>query len=407
MTITIDMALGNLKNAENIKKPHPLGLYIHIPFCRSKCLYCDFTSFAARGSEEIEKYLSALCCEIEQRGRETHNCGYEVDTVYLGGGTPSLLTPEQTGRILSTVKDAFCVSPDAEITLECNPLTHLDDGEEYFASLHSLGINRLSVGIQSAVNSELKLIGRRHSFEQARETVLCARRSGFENISVDLMLALPSQTLATLEISVRALMELCPEHISIYSLQLEEGTPLYRMRDRYDLPNDDASADMYELAVGLLREGGYEHYEISNFARLGRRSRHNSKYWKLDEYLGVGLSAHSDILGERRENTSDMGKYLRGEWLSDARRIGIAERELEYLMLGLRTSDGISRSELRERFSTDLDERYGERIAGIVALDLACDDGERIRLTERGFEVSNSILCDLLNFDNISIDKNA
>lgn len=407
MTITTDMALENLKNTENTKKPHSLGLYIHIPFCCSRCLYCDFTSFAARGSEDIEKYLSALRREIAQRGRELSDREYDVDTVYLGGGTPSLLTPEQIGRILAEVRDAFCVSSDAEITLECNPLTHLDDGEEYFTSLHSLGINRLSVGIQSAVNSELKLIGRRHSFEQARETVLCARRSGFDNISVDLMLALPSQTIATLETSVRALMELCPEHISIYSLQLEEGTPLCRMRDRYDLPSDDEAADMYELAVELLRDGGYEHYEISNFARRGRRSRHNSKYWRLDEYLGMGIAAHSDILGERRENTSDMEKYLRGEWLSDVRAINMAERELEYLMLGLRTSDGIARTEMRERFSADLDGKYGERIARIVALGLADDDGERVRLTERGFEVSNSILCDLLNFDDISIDKNA
>lgn len=404
MTITTDMKLENLKNT---KKPHSLGLYIHIPFCRSRCLYCDFTSFAARGTEEIEKYLSALCREIEQRGREVREYGYEVDTVYLGGGTPSLLTPEQTERILSTVRGTFCVSPEAEITLECNPLTHLDDGEEYFTSLHTLGINRLSVGIQSAVDSELKLIGRRHTFEQARETVLCARRSGFDNISVDLMLALPSQTIATLETSVRAMIGLCPEHISIYSLQLEEGTPLCRMRERYELPSDDEAADMYELAVELLCDGGYEHYEISNFARLGRRSRHNSKYWRLDEYLGMGLAAHSDILGERRENTADMEKYLRGEWLAEVRAIDRAERELEYLMLGLRTSDGVARTELRERFSADLDEKYGERIARTVKLGLAHDDGERIRLTERGFEVSNSILCDLLNFDNISIDKNA
>ncbi len=403
----------------NDKAPRSLGLYIHIPFCGTKCLYCDFCSFVSRNDGERERYIDALCREIEQRGTKE----YTVDTVYFGGGTPSLLTVEQISRILCAVRDNFAVCENVEITLECNPMisrrvsrnsqasadTYGEAGGThtvrpysvggYFCDLRRIGINRLSLGIQSAVDSELKLIGRRHTFEEAKRTFVNAREAGFENISVDLMLGIPSQTLETLEISVNELIALEPEHISIYSLQLEEGTPLYRMRERYDIADDDTAADMYELVVKLMREAGYSHYEISNFAKEGRESRHNSKYWVLDEYLGLGLSAHSDFSGKRSENTKDMADYLAGEWIACENEISPREREFEFLMLGLRTGVGISKNEFLARFSTDFDEKYGKRVEKFKNTGYFCENGDRIFLNERGFEVSNAILSELLDFD--------
>ena len=279
-------------NFKNEKAPRNLGLYIHIPFCRTKCLYCDFCSFVSRDEQQREAYVGALLREIEARGTKD----YSVDTVYFGGGTPSLLSAEQIGRILGEIKESFNVSPDAEITLECNPMT-VSDGDKYFKELRALGVNRLSLGVQTAIDGELKLIGRRHSFEEAKATFFEARGAGFENISVDLMLGIPSQTFDSLRASANQVIKLAAEHISIYSLQLEEGTPLYRMRERYSLADDDTAADMYELVVKMMKDAGYRHYEISNFARGGRESKHNCKYWRLDEYLGLGLAAHSDFGG--------------------------------------------------------------------------------------------------------------
>ena len=379
----------------NDKAPRKLGLYIHIPFCRTKCLYCDFCSFVSRDESEKEAYVNALLREIGVRSTRD----YLVDTVYFGGGTPSLLSISQIERILLAIRENFVLDTDVEITLECNPMTHLDDGKEYFSALHSLGVNRLSLGIQSAVDEELKLIGRRHSIEEAKRTFFEARESGFDNISLDLMLGIPSQTPQSLEYSVNELLGLRAEHISIYSLQLEEGTPLCRMRERYSLADDDTAAQMYERVVELMKNATYLHYEISNFALCGKESRHNSKYWRLDEYLGLGLSAHSDFDGKRLENTKDMAKYLDGDFMENEIRISEKEREFEFLMLGLRTSKGISKAEFFERFGSDFDEKYGEKVSKFAKMGYFCEDGERVALNERGFEVSNAILSEILDFD--------
>lgn len=381
-------------NFKNEKAPRNLGLYIHIPFCRTKCLYCDFCSFVSRDEQQREAYVGALLREIEARGTKD----YSVDTVYFGGGTPSLLSAEQIGRILGEIKESFNVSPDAEITLECNPMT-VSDGDKYFKELRALGVNRLSLGVQSAVDGELKLIGRRHSFEEAKATFLAARGAGFENISVDLMLGIPSQTFDSLRASANQVIKLAAEHISIYSLQLEEGTPLYRMRERYSLADDDTAADMYELVVKMMKDAGYRHYEISNFARGGRESKHNCKYWRLDEYLGLGLAAHSDFGGKRLENTRDMERYLGGEWLQAESYISNSEREFEFLMLGFRTADGISKSEFLARFGVDFDEKYGEKMEKFKKMGYFCEKGDALALTESGFEVSNAILTEILDFD--------
>ena len=381
-------------NFKSEKAPRNLGLYIHIPFCRTKCLYCDFCSFVSRDEQQREAYVGALLREIEARGTKD----YSVDTVYFGGGTPSLLSAEQIGRILGEIKESFNVSPDAEITLECNPMT-VSDGDKYFKELRALGVNRLSLGVQTAIDGELKLIGRRHSFEEAKATFFEARGAGFENISVDLMLGIPSQTLDSLRASANQVINLAAEHISIYSLQLEEGTPLYRMRERYSLADDDTAADMYELVVKMMKDAGYRHYEISNFARGGRESKHNCKYWRLDEYLGLGLAAHSDFGGKRLENTRDMERYLGGEWLEAASDISNSEREFEFLMLGFRTADGISKSEFLARFGVGFDEKYGEKMEKFKKMGYFCEKGDALALTESGFEVSNAILTEILDFD--------
>ena len=381
-------------NFKSEKAPRNLGLYIHIPFCRTKCLYCDFCSVVSRDEQQREAYVGALLREIEARGTKD----YSVDTVYFGGGTPSLLSAEQIGRILGEIKESFNVSPDAEITLECNPMT-VSDGDKYFKELRALGVNRLSLGVQTAIDGELKLIGRRHSFEEAKATFFEARGAGFENISVDLMLGIPSQTFDSLRASANQVIKLAAEHISIYSLQLEEGTPLYRMRERYSLADDDTAADMYELVVKMMKDAGYRHYEISNFARGGRESKHNCKYWRLDEYLGLGLAAHSDFGGKRLENTRDMERYLGGEWLEAASEISNSEREFEFLMLGLRTADGISKSEFLARFDVDFDDKYGKKVEKFKKMGYFCEKGDALALTESGFEVSNAILTEILDFD--------
>ena len=386
---TIDM----VNNKE--KAPRKLGLYIHIPFCRSKCLYCDFCSFASRDEDERERYVSALINEIDARATRE----YIVDTVYFGGGTPSILSVDQIEMILSALKKNFIISKDVEITLECNPITHLEDGGEYFSSLRKLGVNRLSLGIQSAVDSELKLIGRRHSFNDAKKTFLDARGAGFDNISVDLMFGIPSQTVDSLKVSVDELLSLGAEHISIYSLQLEEGTPLCRMQERYDIADDDEVADMSAYINEAMRCARYEHYEISNFARRGRESRHNSKYWRLDEYLGLGLSAHSDFSGVRSENTRDMAEYLAGNFYLSGESVGLAEREVEFIMLGLRMSEGISKSKFFELFNIDFDEKYGKKVKELENLSYIINTDDRLALNERGFAVSNTILAHILDFD--------
>lgn len=345
----------------------------------------------------MEGYIDALCTEIRERGASL--CEYSVDTLYFGGGTPSLLTIAQLSRVFEALRESFSIEEGAEITLECNPMTHTEDGYRYFSELRSLGVNRLSVGVQSACDAELKLIGRRHTFAEAKKTFFDAREAGFSNISLDLMLALPSQTAESLERSISELVSLSPEHISIYSLQLEEGTPLATMRDRYAIPSDDEAADMYELTISMMRRAGYEHYEISNFAKEGKRSRHNQKYWRLDEYLGVGLAAHSDILGARVQNTCDMQRYLSGNFTESSQAISERERMNEYVMLGLRTSDGISCSEFADIFGEELENFLGGREESFYRMGLLLREGDHLYLSERGAEVSNAILSELLNFE--------
>ena len=271
-----------------------LGLYIHIPFCKAKCIYCDFYSLP-RAEGQMDAYVSALTAQLAAWRERTADC--TVDTVYFGGGTPSYLGPDRLCRLLDAVFQSYRVAPGAEITLEANP----DSAQDISAlrQLHDAGFDRLSLGMQSADDAELRRIGRVHTHAQTVRAVENARAAGFDNLSLDLIYGLPEQTMTRWQANLDAALALAPEHLSCYGLKVEEGTPLFARRERFTLPDDDTQADMYLSAVGLLARRGYEQYEISNFCRPGRASRHNSRYWTLAEYLGFGPGAHSDFGGER------------------------------------------------------------------------------------------------------------
>ncbi len=375
-----------------MKKPvKPLGLYIHIPFCKSKCIYCDFYSLP-RAEDRMDRYVSALCRQLAEIAQQT--TAHTVDSVYLGGGTPSYLGEKRLRHILKTVKKHYHLSRDAEITLEANP----DSAGDWRAlrSLRRAGMNRLSLGVQSADDGLLRTLGRPHTFAQAEEAAAAARRARIRNLSLDLIYGLPGQDLAGWKDTLERAAALEPEHLSCYGLKVEEGTPLWDMQEKMDLPDDDAQADMYLWTVERLRALGYEQYEISNFARPGRASRHNMKYWTLCEYAGFGPGAHSDLGDVRYAYLRSLDTYCAGveagvSVLESSEHIPSRERDIEYVMLGLRLTQGISRQEFENRYRLPFApiqsvlERF--RATGHAALA-----GERWRLTPEGFLVSNQII---------------
>ena len=369
-----------------------LGVYIHIPFCIRKCNYCDFCSFPDRDGRAMREYCDELCRRIrdfvEKKGRR------EVDTVYFGGGTPSLLPTECFERLFEALHECFLIDTDAEITVECNPATVSRDS---LTSLRLLGVNRLSIGLQSANENELRTLGRLHSFGELCESFLLARDVGFDNISLDLMYGIPEQTLESFEYSLLRVCELAPEHISAYGLKIEDGTAFGRMRDSLTLPDEDEEYEMYTLCRRLLEAHGYERYEISNFAKSGYESRHNMRYWKLEDYIGFGVAAHSSIDGERFGNSRDISAFLRGEDIVEERySVDAEERLREYVMLGLRLGKGISDSEYRARCGRGLLEDMPQ-IEKFVSAGYLVKSGERIAFSDKGFFVSNAILSELLN----------
>ncbi len=375
-----------------MKKPvKPLGLYIHIPFCKSKCIYCDFYSLP-RAEDRMDRYVSALCRQLAEIAQRT--TAHTVDSVYLGGGTPSYLGEKRLRRILKTVKKHYHLSRDAEITLEANP----DSAGDWRAlrSLRRAGMNRLSLGVQSADDGLLRTLGRPHTFAQAEEAAAAARRARIRNLSLDLIYGLPGQDLAGWKDTLERAAALEPEHLSCYGLKVEEGTPLWDMQEKMDLPDDDAQADMYLWTVERLGALGYEQYEISNFARPGRASRHNMKYWTLCEYAGFGPGAHSDLGDVRYAYLRSLDTYCAGveagvSVLESSEHIPPRERDIEYVMLGLRLTQGISRQEFENRYRLPFApiqsvlERF--RATGHAALV-----GGRWRLTPEGFLVSNQII---------------
>lgn len=364
----------------------PLGIYVHIPFCKSKCEYCDFYSLGgSRDRRTTDQYLQALADHIRETGRLAPD--YTVDTVYFGGGTPSFFGAENLEKILDELQKRFHFGADPEITLEANP----DSAQDISAlrQLHDAGFDRLSLGMQSADDAELRRIGRVHTHAQTVRAVENARAAGFDNLSLDLIYGLPEQTMTRWQANLDAALALAPEHLSCYGLKVEEGTPLSARRERFTLPDDDAQADMYLSAVGLLARRGYEQYEISNFCRPGRASRHNSRYWTLAEYLGFGPGAHSDFGGERFALARDLDAYLAGHTVYSERSAPSArERETERVMLALRTTRGVAADTLPEAARRILESCKAHGLARFSSGSYA--------LTPRGFLVSNAIIVDIL-----------
>lgn len=379
----------------------PLELYIHIPFCVRKCLYCDFLSFPA-GEETQERYVAQLINEITAMGA-IYASDYQVVSIFLGGGTPSILHAEQTSRILQAVKTSFKWAADAEVTTEANPGTvDLEKLQVYLAS----GINRLSLGLQSTEDRELKALGRIHTFDEFKKSYALAREAGFTNINVDLMSALPGQTEASYRGTLETVLALNPEHISAYSLIIEEGTPFYDRCEELDLPDEDEERTMYHDTKTILRERGYERYEISNYARPGYECRHNIGYWTGVSYLGLGLGASSYIGGERFMSEPDLSAYLLTEPSAFSGRRHHRDRHLqtqkeqieEFMFLGLRLTDGVSDAEFQRRFGISLKSAYGSVITRLIKNGLLeqAPSADRLRLTEYGIDVSNTVLCEFL-----------
>lgn len=360
-----------------------LGLYIHVPFCAGKCPYCDFYSLS--GSQELyDAYTAAVTVQLDSFGGES------VDTVYFGGGTPSLLGESRLSSLLEHSAKAFHIDENAEVTIEMNPA---DAEPTLLQALRSEGFNRLSMGVQSGVDSELRQLGRRHTSQQAIRAVELARTKGFDNLSLDLMLGVPGQTMSTLRQSVELLCALEPEHISAYMLKIEEGTPFAAMREKLDLADDDEQADLYLAAVEQLAKNGYAQYEISNFCRPNRESRHNLKYWHCEEYIGIGPSAHSFYNGRRFYYPRDLTQFLSSPHPVDDGEGGTPE---EYIMLALRLTEGLTQQGWRSRFDCDLLNSIYQRAERLHATGLLRCDENGIYLTTEGFLVSNAIIAELL-----------
>ena len=364
-----------------------LGIYVHVPFCAAKCAYCDFYSLAGK-PELWDAYVTRMITELQQQAPECQD--WTVDTIYFGGGTPSLLGGERIAGMLHTIRDCYAVQPDAEITVEANPDSMTD---AFLSQTRAAGVNRLSMGIQSAQDDALQALGRIHTFRQAQDAFSRARQAGFDNLSVDLMYALPGQTLSQLEQSIDALLALQPEHLSCYGLTLEPHTPLGRKNPV--LPDEDTQADMYLLLCRKMAEAGFEHYEISNFARPGYHSRHNSRYWKQSPYLGFGPGAHGDWQNMRYEIPRDLPAWLAGQLKPVPEDTEAIDRAAEYVMLSLRTAEGFDSEWYQNTFLRSA--APIERVLSGLPQQYIQHTGSRWYLTDTGFLISNAILVEVLD----------
>ncbi len=368
------------------------GIYLHIPFCIQKCSYCDFCSLPAVNTTTMEQYTTRLREELHHTASRAQNQIF--DTVYFGGGTPTILPPPMLISLLQAVQAHYTLTPDAEITLECNPATA---DTAAFCALRHAGFNRLSIGAQSFDDRELTALGRAHRAAAIGETVSAAKSAGFENISLDLMYGIPHQTTHSFADSLQKAIALGVEHLSVYSLIVEPGTPFYERRAALPLPDEDTLCEMTDLLLSTLERAGYHRYEISNFAREGYRSRHNLHYWSLDDYLGFGPAAHSLWRGVRTGHSRNVAAYLDGNDIIEPEETLTEQDALEeYVMLRLRLTDGVDKSVFRARFGLDFDQRFGLRAAHYVRAGLLLDTPQRIAFTSRGFDLSNTVLADLL-----------
>lgn len=357
-----------------------IGLYIHIPFCESKCSYCNFYSFKC-GEQEKDAYLKRLISEIEKWGAEISR---PIFSVYIGGGTPTTLGGERLSRILSAVNRCFDVLPDAEITVEGNPA---DDYGNIAPLIAKAGCNRVSLGVQSAIKNELSVLGRRHKNDDVLSAVATLRSNGITNISVDLMLGLPESNKESLKNSIDFVLSLDVPHISAYILKLESGTPLHKTAP--PLPNDDEVSEQYLMLCQMLKQNGYEHYEISNFAKKDMHSRHNSAYWECKEYLGLGPAAHSFLSGKRFYYPADLKEYIKSPTpVPDGEGGG----KYEYIMLGLRLKKGISAAEFKDKTGSDLPEGIMKKAIQLKNSGICDINGDRISLSDEGMLVSNAVI---------------
>lgn len=374
-----------------------LGLYVHIPFCVKKCGYCDFLSWCGT-SEEKETYVQALLKEIESY-REFAR-GYRVSTVFVGGGTPSVLEAGQMEGVLGNIQEVFELEKKPEITLEMNPGTVT---EEKLQCYKENGVNRLSIGLQSVKNEKLEVLGRIHSYEEFLESYELARKAGFTNISVDLISSIPGQKLEEWKEELAALSALSPEHISVYQLIIEAETPFYEKYAEHEelLPDEEESREIYLWTGSFLKEQGYEQYEISNYAKPGKESRHNLKYWERGDYLGLGLGAASMVRNIRMSNTKDMKTYLErcGQpktMREDVQFLEEARQMEEFMFLGLRKTRGVSRKEFRRIFGQEMDMVYEKALHKCLENGMLKEHKDRVYLSEEGALLSNAVLSEFL-----------
>ncbi len=373
---------------------------MHIPFCVSKCGYCDFCSHPP-ASGEVDRYLNALMLNIQDFSAAAENC--TVDTIYIGGGTPTLLSKKQMKNLIECIKTSFNVEKSAEFTVEANPGT-VDKG--YLKHLLSLGVNRISFGLQSACDNELKALGRIHSAEDFIKSFKAARAAGFRNISVDLMYGIPHQSEESFNQTLNFVKTLMPEHISVYGLKIEEGTRFFKERDTLPLPDEESEYKMYKSAHKILGDGDYEHYEISNYARRGFASKHNLRYWKSEKYLGFGVSAHSYFAAQRYAYTDDIEKYMfemehpsnMSRILSECTDIDVFTKESEYVMLRMRLFSGVNFADYYNEFGENFVKKYGDKLNKYVNGGFVTLDKNHCAFTLKGMYVSNYILSEILDF---------
>jgi len=371
----------------------PLGLYVHVPFCRSKCQYCDFYSMATKDDKLMDGYLDAVCDHIKEAGELAP--GYKVDSVYFGGGTPSFFGADGLAVILTTIRRNFDVVPDAEISVECNPDSVSD---RLLHRLYAEGFNRVSLGVQSDDDEILKKLGRPHTYAQAATAYQRIRKAGFRNVSIDLMYGLPGQDLQDWQETLDNVLRLNPEHVSCYALKIEEGTPFYDYKEMLNLPDDETQADMYLAAVEALRSRGFRQYEISNFARNGKYSRHNISYWQQRPYIGFGPSAHSYDLHSRQWNTANLKTYIdhlnEGTLSFEKEELNPVDLYNEYVMTGLRTMWGVEKQKLEGDY-TMFWEQVRDQVLKYESSGDLVEEGGRWKISETGWVISDAILSDL------------
>ncbi len=379
-----------------------IGLYIHIPFCKQKCSYCDFCSYAEK-EDLILKYIKCLLQEVKEVG-SNNRVDFEngkddlfcVKTIYIGGGTPSLIESKYIVQVMEEIKSNFELDKNIEITIEVNPGTvTLEKLEDY----NKAGINRLSIGLQSTHEYLLKEIGRIHTYLDFLDTYRFAREAGFENINIDLMIGLPNQTLAEVQDSIEEIISMEPEHISVYSLILEEGTPLFKkVEEGLELPDEEIERKMYWTVKQILETNGYNHYEISNFAKQGYESKHNLDCWNQKEYIGFGVAAHSYTNGIRYSNIESLEKYIKNykedkteENLVFHEKQDMEAMQKEYMLLGLRKIDGVSIQEFKIKFIANPVFLYHDKLEKLVNENLIEIDGDQIKLTNKGLDLANIV----------------